>query len=61
MASRLSVRTAHRARSRGSQGSALWLLLVLAIGALGGIAVASRYLHAQDRLPPDDADEPLFI
>ena len=45
---------------RRSRGGAFWLLLILAVGALGGIALASRYLHAQDR-QAEDPDAPLFI
>lgn len=38
----------------------LWLLLVLSVGALGGIAGA-KYLSRRDRLQPEDPDAPLFI
>ena len=54
-------RPRRRLRGGGAQAGAFWLLLVLAFGAAGGIALASRYLHAQDRSQAEDPDAPLFI
>ena len=48
------------ARRSQAHASPLWLLLVLSLGAAGGMA-AARYLARKDRLQPEDPDAPLFI
>lgn len=38
-----------------------WMLALLAVGALAGIAAAATLLSRKDRLQADDPDAPLFI
>lgn len=60
MAFRHSPRRKRAARRTDSPAVLLWLLVVLSVGALGGIAGA-KYLSRRDRLQAEDPDAPLFI